>query len=138
MGVFVAIHGNQLGLGRLREPGPGFIFFLSALVLVFLSTIDLAVTFFRKANGENAEEPILGPRWKKVLLVTGILFAYIYLLNFLGFLLSTSLLLVCLFKAVEPIKWWIAIAVSLITILISYLLFDRWLMIPFPSGILGF
>jgi putative tricarboxylic transport membrane protein len=138
VGAFVIIHANQLGLGRLRNPGPGFIFFLSALILVSLAAIDLVVTFFGKAKKEDAKEPIWGPRWKKVLLVLGALSVYIYLFNFLGFLLSTFLLLVFLFKAVEPTKWWIAIASSLVTILISYCLFNRWLMVPFPSGILGF
>ncbi len=138
VGAFVIIHAYQLGLGRLRNPGPGFIFFLAALFLVFLSLIDLGATFFREAKKESAREPIWGPRWKRVLLVLGALSAYIYLFNFLGFFLSTFLLLVFLFMVVEPTKWWIAMASSFVTILISYFLFYRWLMIPFPMGILSF
>ena len=71
VGAFVIIHANQLGLGRLRNPGPGFIFFLSASLLVSLSAIDLAVTFFSKVKKEDAKEPIWGPRWKKVLFSAG-------------------------------------------------------------------
>jgi putative tricarboxylic transport membrane protein len=138
IGVFIAIHANQLGLGRLRKPGPGFFFFLSAIFLISLSVIDIIVSIFKKSEKEDVKVSILGPNWKKVLLVVGSLFAYIYCFNILGFISSTFLLLVFLFKAVDPTKWWIAILNSFLTILISYLLFDRWLMVSFPEGILGF
>ena len=29
LGIYVAIHAYQLGIGRLRQPGPGFLFFLT-------------------------------------------------------------------------------------------------------------
>ncbi len=141
IGVYVGIKAYLLGLGNLRHPGAGFIFFLAALLLVILSVIDLAgiLISMSKKDQHREEQPLwAGLQWGKVLLVVGILSAYIYSFNFLGFFLSTFLLMVLLFKGVELTKWWIAIMNSLITILISYGIFKVWLKVPFPIGILGF
>jgi putative tricarboxylic transport membrane protein len=140
IGVFVAIYAYQLGLGRLYKPGPGFIFFLAGLLLTILSIIDIAGIFIGKyipGKDEKEESVWLGFRWQKVLLVLGALSAYAYFFNMLGFLLSTFLLMVFLFKAVKPTRWWIAIVSSLVTTLLSYVIFKVWLMVPFPPGILS-
>ena len=138
IGLFASVHAYQLGLGRLRQPGPGFIFFLSGLGLTCLSIANL-VTSYRKQSKEGETGPPLwrGLRWHKALLVLAALAAFGCFLNIAGFLLSTFLLMVFLFKGVEPTKWWIAIASSLITILLSYLLFVKWLEVPFPMKYFG-
>lgn len=139
IGMYVAIHAYQLGLGRLRQPGPGLIFFLAALLLIFLGILDLVGTFIGRSKTEKEEGSIwLGLRWQKVLLVFVVLLAYVYFLNVLGFVLSAFLLMVFLFKAIEPTKWRIAIVGSIITISISYSIFEIWLKVPFPRGFLGF
>jgi hypothetical protein len=141
VGIYTAISAYRLGLGSFRQPGPGFIFFLMALLLTILSAIDLGTTFIGKSKGEKEkpDEPLwLGVRWQKVLLVLVGISVYIYVFNFLGFLFSTLLLMIFLFKAVEPTKWWVSILASVITILISYGVFNLWLKVPFPQGVLGF
>jgi len=140
IGMYIAIKGYLLGLGNLRHPGPGFIFLVAALLLIILSVIDIIGTSIRKADKDRDrnENPWTGLRWEKVLMVVGILFAYIYSFDFLGFFLSTFVLMVLLFKGVEFTKWWIAILSSLITNSISYGIFKVWLKVPFPTGLLGF
>lgn len=141
IGVYTLIGAYRLGLGSLRQPGPGFIFFLAALFLTILGAIDLGSSLIgkSKADEDKKEKPIwVGARWQKVLLVLVGLSAYTYLFNFLGFLTSTFLLMIFLFKGVERTKWWISILGSLITILISYGIFQLWLKVPFPQGFLGF
>ena len=135
----VAIHAYGLGLGRFRQPGPGFIFFLAALLLIILGAIDLVANLISRSKMRKEETSIWsGLRWQRVLLVLGALLAYVYLLNVLGFVSSTFLLMVFLFKAVEPTKWWVATVSSVTTILISYTVFKIWLQVPFPRGILGY
>jgi putative tricarboxylic transport membrane protein len=141
MGIYIAIHSYRLGLGHLHQPGPGFIFFLTALLLIILSAIELARTFIGKPKTykEKKEVPIwIGLRWQKILLVLGGASAYVYFFNVAGFFLSTFLLMVFLFKGVEPTKWWIAIVSSLITTVLSYGIFKVWLEVPFPAGFLRF
>ncbi len=141
IGGYVAIHGYWLGLGHLHSPGPGFIFFLAAMVLVVLSVVDLLGTLIGKGSTSPEEEKTpawSGVRWQKILLVLIIVSAYVYFLNRAGFLLSTFFLMFFLFKAIEPTPWWIAILSSIVTTTLSYAIFSRWLGVPFPGGILGF
>lgn len=140
IGGYVAIHGYWLGLGHLHSPGPGFIFFLAAAVLIVLSAVDLLTPFIGKALiAEEEKTPAWsGVRWQKILLVLIAVSAYVYFLNRAGFLLSTFFLMLFLFKAIEPTRWWIAILSSIVTTTLSYAIFSRWLGVPFPGGILGF
>lgn len=141
IGIYVAIHGYWLGLGHLHSPGSGFIFFLAAVLLIVLSATELLITFTGNAamGEEKREMPVWsGVRWQKILLVLIAVSAYVYFLNRAGFLLSTFLLMLFLFKVVEPTRWWIAILSSIVTTTLSYAIFNRWLGVPFPGGVLGF
>ncbi len=141
IGVYVAIHACQLGLGSFRSPGTGFIFFLAASVLVILGSIDLARTFAGKSKAEiDKEKQFLwrNVRWQKVLIVLVILSAYIYFFSLIGFWISTFLLMIALFKWIEPTKWSVVIVSSLTTTLISFVIFKVLLEVQFPTGFLGF
>ena len=141
IGAYTAIHGHQLGLGSLHHPGPGFIFFVSALALTILGAVNLIGTQIERTKKDEQKETYLmwrGVRWGKVLLVLAGLSTYAYFLDIAGFLLSTFLLMVFLYKVVEPTKWWIAIISSLITVLFSYIIFLKGLEVPLPTGFLGF
>jgi len=140
VGIYTASHAYQLGLGRFRHPGPGFIFFLASLFLIILGAIDLTRTFFGepKKKEEKGEQHIWeGVRWQKVLFVLIGVSIYIYFLELAGFWVSTFLLMLFLYKVVEATRWWIAILSSFITILLSYVIFKVWLDVQFPAGILG-
>lgn len=139
IGLYTAMGAIRLGIGSMRQPGPGFIFLLAALLLMILSIIDLGRTFIGVSKMSQAKEPLwAGVRWQKILLVLVGILIYIFVFKFLGFFLSTFLLMIFLFKAVETTKWWKAILGSLITILIAHGIFKLWLKVPFPSGLLGF
>ena len=141
IGTLTTIYAYQFGLGSLDHPGPGFIFLLGGLCLIILSTIDFARTFIRKPETDKDKEMQLiwkNLQWQKVLLVLGSLLVYIYFLDVAGFWISTVLLMIILFKGVEFTKWWPAILASLITALISYVIFKVCLQVDFPKGFLGF
>ncbi len=137
MGTFVAVHACQLGLGRLYAPGPGFIFFLAACLLILLSAFHLAHPFQTKKEGDETASVWSGVRWKKIFLVLIAVSIYVAVFNTTGFILSTFLLMLILFKAVEPTRWWIALSSSIVTTVAAYVLFKLWLGVPFPAGILG-
>jgi hypothetical protein len=59
-------------------------------------------------------------------------------LNLAGFWIATFLLMIFLFKGVEPTRWLIAVTSSLITVFLSYVVFKVLLLVEFPQGILGF
>jgi putative tricarboxylic transport membrane protein len=141
IGIFTIIKGYQLGLGHVNKPGPGFIFFLAALLLIILGILDLVANVLWKTNADKnrKEFPIwAGVRWQKILLVFGALLAYALLLQIFGFLFCTFLIMVFLFKAVEPTGWVFILVTSSITVFFSYLFFQILLNVPLPEGFWGF
>ena len=48
IGLYVGIKAYLLGLGSLHHPGPGFIFFVTALLLIILSLFDLTSSLAKK------------------------------------------------------------------------------------------
>lgn len=137
--AYVAFEAYRLGLGSLNQPGPGFIFFVSALVLFVLSVVDVIEKLCTKSRNEDAgPAPWDDVRFGKILLILAVQVGYAYFFRSVGFALSTFLLLVFLYKAIEPNPWWKAVTVSLVITVVSYLIFVLWLEVPFPYGLLAF
>jgi putative tricarboxylic transport membrane protein len=137
MGIGICYGGYDLHLGNLHDPGPGFMFFWVGVIMIGLSLIVLIKAVRQK--GQKGELNFLwkGIRWQKAVLVLAALFIYAYVLNSLGFILTTILLLIFLFKAVEPQKWSWAILGAVICTLAAYGLFQFWLGCQLPQGLLG-
>ncbi len=79
--------------------------------------------------------------WRKSLtplLTLMTLLAYILLLEPLGFVLTTFVCLLLLFKLSEPRKWLMPMVLSGVTAVLSYLIFSVWLQSSFPKGLLTF
>jgi len=126
-----------LNLGTLHDPGSGFIFFWVGVIMVGLSLIILlrAIRLERKAG--ELKSLWSEVRWKKIISVLLALFVYAYAFTSLGFILSTFLLLIFLFKAVEPQKWSVAIMGAILSALIGYGVFQLWLGSQLPKGLLN-
>lgn len=112
-------------------------------MLVGLILAGLSVVCFIQARiAESTEQKASWysqTRWKNLIWVLLALFAYALVLDILGFLLSTFLLLVFLFHVgMEPQKWFWAIGGSAIASLSCYAVFELWLRTQLPKGILGF
>jgi putative tricarboxylic transport membrane protein len=136
VGFSVAVGAVRLGIGSVNKPGAGFIFFWLAVILAGLAAIDLVSTILENKRKSVIRKPLWnGFRWGKVILVLAGLGVYAIVLDILGFIVSTFLILLFLFKAVEPVKWRDAIIGSVLTIAVVYAVFGIWLKVPFPSGI---
>ena len=137
MGIGISYGGYDLHLGSLHDPGSGFMFFWVGLIMIGLSLIILIKAVREK--GQKGELNVLWKeiRWKKVILVLAALFIYAYVLIPLGFILTTILLLIFLFKAVEPQKLSWAILGAVVCTLVAYGLFGFWLGCQLPQGLLG-
>ena len=132
----VALESWRLEVGTFHAPGPGFLPFMAACLLGGLTVIALLQSRGLQKKGETGGA-VLGGHLIRVILLTGILIVYIYLLNILGFLIDTFLLLLCLFRVMEPLAWKTVFLASVITLAVVYLLFDYFLGTPLPKGLLG-
>ena len=131
LGTLVTWAGWDLGLGVLHEPGSGFVLFGVGLVMAGLALVVLT-TALRGPVGD--QPPWVGPRWSKVLLVIAALLGYAWALPYVGFVLTTTLFLVYLFKLVEPQRWWVALAGAVASAVVGYVVFKVWLGAQLPAG----
>jgi putative tricarboxylic transport membrane protein len=128
---------RRLSLGSWRDPGPGFLPFISGMVLGLLACINFIQSTLRR-KGETAGGGQLPERWQALLFVYLSLLAYVFLLEPLGFLPATFLLLIILFRAAEPRRWMVVIGGSAMISFTTYLIFDVFLKCQLPKGILDF
>ncbi len=134
-GLYIAFEGYRLELGTFRAPKPGFMVFLAGITLWMLSMVQLILSF-PAGKTEKQTTWWKDRQWQKVVKLTAALLLYASVLRWLGFLLSTILLLFVLFKGIEPQRWQVALGFSLITSVTCYLVFGVFFELRFPEGIL--
>lgn len=138
MGLAIAtlLEASKLPFGTLRTPKAGFFPFVLAIFLAVFSLILLGQTIKEKNEGGNLFGLSSG-NWKKIGLAAGSLFAFAFVVEYLGYILSTFLLIAFLLRAIEPQKWWVVIALALLSSLVTYVVFSLLLSTPLPEGVLG-
>lgn len=123
--------------GTLRVPQTAFFPTVLAGLLLVLSLVLLFQALRRTAIGEQAER-IEPEGWIRIGATLAALIGFALLLEWLGFVSSTFLLMVLLLRAIEPQPWPRVLGLALATCSIAYLLFGWLLSIPLPVGPLGF
>ena len=128
-----------IGIGSIGAPGPGLIPFGTGALLILFSLgtiVEMIVT--RRTEAGSSTPLFTGKRWGVVLAVLASLFAYALVLNFLGFLAATFLVLTLLFKIPAQQSWKGALGAAALTTASTYALFAYALQCSLPSGILEF
>ena len=136
LGISVVIGSYRLKLGTLGNPGAGLMPFVLGISL-FLSSIPILIRSLMTKDKESYENIWSGIEFKKLILVPVSLIGYAMILEKVGFLVATFLLLFILFKIIGSRRWSFALAVSVLVVLLSYLLFVTLLKVEMPSGIWG-
>ena len=126
----------DLELGTPTNPGSGFMIFGVAVVLGVLAFVQiLKALLSRGQEEETAPEKIhLG----RVVAVVGASVLYIALLELVGFLLCTFVLLTFLLQVYEKGKWVWAVGGAAATSLLAYLFFSKLLQLNLPKGLITF
>jgi putative tricarboxylic transport membrane protein len=133
LGIAIIIISLAYGFGTFRRPGPGlYPFFIGVSILVF--SIPLLISKFRS--------PMSTPLFdrggiKTFLLMIATFCLWIIVMPFLGYVIMTLLATYAFCKIMKLEGWWKPLAVSSGTALFIYLLFDYWLYIDLPRGLLG-
>jgi putative tricarboxylic transport membrane protein len=134
-GLYIAYEGFLLKLGTGRAPKPGFMIFWMGVVIVVLASLFFIGTFTTPDQEHTARWRGVG--WFRGAKLMAALFLYVAVFQLLGFILSTFLLLVYMFKGLEPQSWRNALLYSAVTVAVCYLVFGVFLELQFPSGVLG-
>ncbi|WP_159586659.1 tripartite tricarboxylate transporter TctB family protein [Chelativorans xinjiangense] len=135
--ALVMAESMRLGLGTPANPGAGFVTFVSALCLGFLSLAHIARTTFQGAEAaDDAALPLAAvPR---VLPSFIALVLYALVLPLLGYGLSTFALMFVLFWLVQPKRYVLITLLAFISTALTQLIFQFLLKSQFPVGPWGF
>ena len=127
----------RLGWGDIHNPGPGLIPFGVAVLLGLMSAGLSIRSLGEAARGGQEKNVFAGIAWKKIIIALCGLLGYAIFFNFLGFRISTFLLMILFLGAVSRMKWRWTLLTALITAVCAYLIFEAWLGCPFPTGPFG-
>ncbi|OGP19259.1 MAG: hypothetical protein A2038_09170 [Deltaproteobacteria bacterium GWA2_57_13] len=132
LGAF--IEARKLPFGRVSAPQPGFFPLILSVLLAIIALLVLVEALKGREEGVVPREQL---RWNKIGLALGALFAFGFLFESLGYLVTTFLFVTFLLRAVDREKWGVAIVVAFSASFLSYVLFGLLLHTPLPAGFLG-
>ena len=131
IGVITAWSSTSLSMGKFRHPGPGFLPFSLALILILLS---LALILENRTKG-GPSKPFWPERtWLRPLLGVIIFTLYAFFLGYIGFILTTFLFLVIWMWVIERIRWVTILSISVGVTAVLYFIFEYFLEVPLPTG----
>jgi putative tricarboxylic transport membrane protein len=130
--LFVIEQGRRLGLGAVNQPGTGFAMFWIGIVMAGLS-LGVAAQAVR-SEGASVRSLWAGTRWAKTLIVIVSFVVYAFAFTRLGFLLSTIPLMIVLLRAVDPVRWVIALPLAFGAPILIWWVLERVLQIQLPTG----
>lgn len=130
LGAAAIIESAKLPLGTVRNPGQGFFPWWTSVVIVLLAIVLLAqVLTSRSSTSQHTPGRIA-----KVTALLLVLAAYTFLLDFLGYLICTFLLVLFMLRATDRQRWTVALSMALLAAVGSYVVFATWLSVPLPRG----
>jgi hypothetical protein len=126
-----------LTLGLRDNPlvpiGPGF---YPRIVLAITAVLALALLAFSLVRAPEAEKG--RANYRLVLALFAVFFLYVGVLPFAGFRIATLLFVAAAQSVLEPPRsakgWAIVAATAVITTLVTYVLFERYLQVLLPRG----
>ena len=135
--ILFSLSSFKIGIGKPREPGPGFLPFLTSLVLLLLSIIVLIKDLYISDHAEGEKNPFSPDHLRKPTGLIIILIGYTLLLKFLGFLITTFLLIFLMLFVFNPNpkKIWKFIVIGIIAANLSFIVFYKWLQVQLPMGV---
>ncbi len=136
LALAVCVESIRMDPGSLSNPGPGLIPLGCGLVLGILSLIVFARTF-KKSQDEKAVLWEPGTRWAKIFQTIFSLIGYGFLIDLLGFHFITFIWMIFVCRWVGGMRWKTTLITSATTVFFSYVLFEHFLRVRFPKGILG-
>ena len=134
IGAFVTWAGQDMGLGRPNDPGAGFAFFWIGVVMCGLAAGIIAQAVL--SGGATLGSLWAGTRWGKVAVVVGLLVAYAFAFQSIGYVPCTLALLLVLMWFVDPVRWWLAPLIAGTATFGVWLVLTKWLRIQVPPGLL--
>jgi hypothetical protein len=139
----------KLPFGSMRAPGPSFMPVIASIFTLLICAFNVLKSLLfhpgvrpgtaakeidlweEEGSGESQIEPFKAPAAMFLML------AYVYGLGMLGFLPSTFLLTYLLLLLMRFKNWRISLIAAAVIVAVTYVIFELWMGVRFPSGFLG-
>ena len=135
VGAGAVAEGNRLNLGPISNPDSGFVIFWIGIIIGALGLAIIATALLRRP-AEPGEEEVPSLYLSRTSPVLGALIAYALVLQWLGYLVATTLLLFAMFLVFTPGRFGRAAVAAVGATSVSYLLFAVSLGNYLPKGTL--
>ena len=138
VGAIIGLFAWKSKLGSFHEPGPGFVAFISGLFVSVIGLVMVLSEFFSKTplrSSAHFDETFQIASWTRLIYTLALLLIYGLLLNSLGYILTTFLVMWGLFCDLEKKRWFSGFFASTVTVALTYLVFEVWLRCQLPRGI---
>lgn len=136
MGTGVCLYALRLKLWGPSGPESGFVPFLAGLLISGMGLFLLIAEGIKKSGKEKLWDSPSARR--RILFVLMAFCAMTFLMPFLGFLLTSTIVLAFLLQLLEPQRWIKTILLAVICSVVFYLFFDRLFSIHLPKGLIYF
>ena len=139
VGLFLAFQSIRLPLWGASGPEAGFYPLTIAVIMVSLSlflVLKSGILTRPRGEGKRVEQGMDRIHLHKVFAYLILVLLYGTLIEKVGFLITSALLLFLILKFVERQSWKTTLVVGVTSIVISYTLFVYFLQVPLPRGFL--
>ena len=136
LSLFICQQSIVIGLGTPGTPGAGMLSFGAGAGMGILAIWSL-IQAFRSKKSHDEVQGDGAFRWGKFLLVCICLFGYAIVADWLGFVLTTFIVVLALFHLFEPKGGWFVVIKAAVIAAGNYLFFVEWLGLSLPRGFLG-
>jgi putative tricarboxylic transport membrane protein len=123
------------GIGDVHSPGTGFLPFYTSLTICLLAGGVFIEGTLSSKKGEKWKNPFAKVQWTKPVIALAALLSYTLILDTVGFIAATALLVGFLLRVIQPQKWLVVVLGAILTSIITYLVFQLWLGTQLPAGI---
>jgi putative tricarboxylic transport membrane protein len=138
VGVAVTVSSFFYSVGSPSEPGPGFITFLAGGALTVLSLVLFIAAARTRTPFQGLRQLWTGLETQKVAYILGLLVVYTFLIGPIGFLITTFLLLLLLFRIQRTYSLKGVLFLSATTTILAFIIFDQGLGVQLPRGFMGY
>lgn len=136
LGLYIIFASYSLGLGDFQTPAAGFTPFFFGVIFTLFSTVNFISHFTKKQEGDRERsQPYSMGSYGRIGIMVGALLAYGILVERIGFLIMTCVVLTTLFR-VAGCNWKTSLIWGPVVACGSYFAFS-YLGVMLPAGIIN-
>jgi putative tricarboxylic transport membrane protein len=133
LGAIVIYDSVRLGIGWAADgPRAGYFPFYVGLIICAAALINVARALFVPASKNKAFVEV--GQLKMVLTVLVPTAIYVFAVTWIGIYVASAAFIAFFMRWLGKYAWWKAAAVSAGTVVVFFLIFEKWFQVPLPKG----